>query len=93
MANQRRMDDRRRRHVQDTTQRDYSVVWQVYSRDRVPEVGHCQARPCPYPDAGTARNPLTTDHAALGLVLCRRCNSAKQHADRAPRVVGGRSTT
>jgi hypothetical protein len=48
----------------------------------------CQSVPrCPYPDAGSAANPLTTDHvvpvshggtdSAL-MVLCLRCNSGKR---------------
>jgi hypothetical protein len=73
-----------------TSQRGYGSSWQRYARERIAEVGYCQAQPCPYPDAGTQRNPLTVDHATLGLVLCRRCNSAKQHADR---MAGGTRRT
>jgi hypothetical protein len=75
-------EERRRRPT--TTQRGYGADWQRFTRERVLEVGMCQTRPrCPYPDSGNPlTNPLTTDHVTLGLVLCRRCNSAKQHADR-----------
>jgi hypothetical protein len=65
-----------------TNERGYDYAWQQYSRRRVAEVGVCQVQPCPYPDCGTEANPLTTDHVTYGLVLCRRANSAKQHADR-----------
>ena len=65
-----------------TGQRGYHGGWDAFSRGRIAEVGYCQAQPCPYPDCGTTSNPLTVDHVTLGLVLCRRCNSAKQHRDR-----------
>lgn len=66
-----------------TAARGYDNRWRAYSRGRVAEVGYCQATPCRWPEsAGTDANPLTTDHATLGLVLCRNDNSAKQHADR-----------
>jgi hypothetical protein len=73
-----------------TAERGYGAEWQRYARERIATVGYCQGQPCPYPDCGTSTNPLTVDHRTLGLVLCRRANSAKQHADKAQ---GGRSAT
>lgn len=72
-----------RRRRPSTVERGYDAAWQRYSRERIAEIGYCQAQPCPYPDCGTPVNPLTVDHATYGLVLCRRSNSAKQHRDRA----------
>lgn len=67
-------------------QRPYNApAYQAQRRALIAAEPWCHASPCPYPDAGSAANPLTADHVIPlrarvtdGLVvLCRRCNSAK----------------
>jgi hypothetical protein len=67
-----------------TVQRGYDSRWRTYSKGRIQDEPWCHATPaCGWPEsAGTQSNPLTTDHASLGLVLCRNDNSRKQHTDR-----------
>ena len=66
-----------------TTARGYGTEWQAFSRGQISAEPWCHASPCGWPEsAGTPRNPLTTDHVTLGLVLCRNDNSRKQHVDR-----------
>ena len=75
-----------------TAARGYDAPWQAFSRGQRDAEPWCHTVPrCPYPDSGMDANPLTVDHATLGLVLCRRCNSAKQHADRGVGRVSGTS--
>ncbi len=75
-----------------------------YRRERarvLAEEPWCHTRPrCPYPDSGTAANPLTGGHTvplSLGgygsplVPLCRSCNSSQ--SNRIPVVVGGASAS
>jgi hypothetical protein len=61
----------------------YGGSWRAFSQGQRQAEPWCHTEPhCPYPDAGSRANPLTTDHVDLGLVICARCNASKQHVDR-----------